>query len=75
MEKQYIKVSPTLATNINLARNDSEFLKIEKAEVADAIFGVMTAKENAEDQRTIERLESAMNVITSYLFYIDLFTE
>lgn len=74
-ERRNIEVSPTLATNIMLARTDSEFVNIEKAEVADAIFGIMTVKEEVENKRTLERLDSAMNVITSYLFILDLFKE
>lgn len=73
-ERRNIEVSPTLATNIMLARNDSEFVNIEKAEIADAIYGIMSVKEDA-DKRTRERLDSAMNVITSYLFILDLFKE
>lgn len=73
-ERRNIEVSPTLATNIMLARTDSEFVNIEKAEVADAIYGIMSVKEDT-DERTRERLDSAMNVITSYLFILDLFKE
>lgn len=73
-ERRNIEVSPTLATNIMLARNDSEFVNIEKAEIADAIYGIMSVKEDT-DNRTKERLDSAMNVITSYLFILDLFKE
>ena len=73
-ERRNIEVSPTLATNIMLARNDSEFVNIEKAEITDAIYGIMSVKEDT-DKRTRERLDSAMNVITSYLFILDLFKE
>lgn len=72
MDAQYIKVCPALATNINMIRSDSEFVSLEKSEIADAIYGIMTAKENTQDKRTLERLESAMNIVTSYLFIIDL---
>lgn len=75
MEKEYISVSHELASNIMLARNDNEFITIEKAEVADAIFGIKTAQSITDDKRTKERLESAMNVLMSYMFYIDLFKE
>lgn len=75
MDRKCITVSPALATNINMIRNDSEFVSIEKAEIADAIYGIMTAKEHSQDKRTLERLESAMNIVTSYLFFIDLIKE
>lgn len=42
--------------------------------IADAIYGIMSVKEDT-DKRTRERLDSAMNVITSYLFILDLFKE
>lgn len=70
-----IKVCERLAMNIELVRNDNEFLLVEKSSAADALQGILTAKTEIEDDSTIEKLESAIEIILSYLFYIDLFKE
>lgn len=70
-----IKVCERLAMNIELVRNDNEFLLFEKSSAADALQGILTAKTEIEDDSTIEKLESAIEIILSYLFYIDLFKE
>lgn len=54
-----------------MIRNDDEFFLLEKSSVADALYGLLMAKNELED----ERLETAIEIVLSYLFYIDLFRE
>lgn len=70
-----ITVSDRLARNIEMMRNDNEFLIMEKANVADALYGILSAKSELEDNAIKENLETALEVVLSYLFYIDLFNE
>lgn len=70
-----ITVSDRLARNIEMMRNDNEFLMMEKANVADALYGILSAKSELEDNAIKENLETALEVVLSYLFYIDLFNE
>lgn len=70
-----ITVSDRLARNIEMMRNDNEFLMMEKANVADALYGILSAKSELEDNAIRENLETALEVVLSYLFYIDLFKE
>lgn len=70
-----IKVCERLAMNIELVRNDNEFLLVEKSSATDALQGILMAKSELDDDSTIEKLESAIEIILSYLFYIDLFKE
>lgn len=71
-----MNVSDTLAMNINLAREDDEFLNVEKASIADALYGISVAKANFDDNRYIlEKLDAAENIITGYLFHLDIFAE
>ena len=70
-----ITVSDRLARNIEMMRNDNEFLMMEKANVADALYGILSAKSELEDDSIKGNLETALEVVLSYLFYIDLFKE
>lgn len=67
-----ITVSDRLARNIEMIRNDKEFLLMEKANVADALYGILSAKSELDDNAIKENLETALEVVLSYLFYIDL---
>lgn len=66
-----IEVCNRLANNIEMIRNDDEFFLLEKSSVADALYGLLMAKNELED----ERLETAIEIVLSYLFYIELFKE
>lgn len=70
-----IKVCETLANNIELMRTDEEFFLIEKSSIADALYGIVTARMELDDEPVCEKLETAINIVLSYLFYIDLFKE
>lgn len=71
-----MNVSDTLAMNINLAREDDEYINIEKAAIADALYGISIAKANFDDNGyVLEKLNAAENIITGYLFHLDIFVE
>lgn len=71
-----IEVSPLLAHNIRMTREDIDFRNSEKASVADALHGIAMAKaELEENKQALEKLDIATEVIMSYLFHIDLFAE
>ena len=71
-----IKISPTLARNIRMTRQEDNFRNSEKAMVADALYGIAIAKEELEgNKKLLEKLDTTSEVIMSYLFHIDLFTE
>ena len=71
-----IKISPTLARNIRMTRQEDNFRNSEKAMVADALYGKAIAKEELDgNKKVLDKLDIASEVIMSYLFHIDLFTE
>lgn len=70
-----ITVSDRLARNIEMIRNDNEFFLMEKANIADALYGILSAKSELDDDAISENLETALEIVLSYLFYIDLFKE
>lgn len=71
-----IEVSPLLAHNIRMTREDIDFRNSEKASVADALYGIAMAKAELENNKqALKKLDIATEVIMSYLFHIDLFTE
>ena len=68
-----INVSDTLARNIELAREDADFINIEKASIADAMYGLSMAKANVDnDKYIVEKLVTAETIIMEYLFYLDI---
>lgn len=70
-----ITVSDRLARNIEMMRNDNEFLLMEKANVADALYGILSAKSELEDDAISENLETALEIVLSYMFYLELFKD
>lgn len=70
-----ITVSDRLARNIEMMRNDNEFLLMEKANVADALYGILSAKSELEDDTIGENLETALEIVLSYMFYLELFKD
>lgn len=70
-----ITVSDRLARNIEMMRNDNEFLLMEKANVADALYGILSAKSELEDDTISENLETALEIVLSYMFYLELFKD
>ena len=71
-----IKISPTLARNIRMTRQEDNFRNSEKAMVADALYGIAIAKSELEGNKNlIDKLDIATEVIMSYMFHIEIFTE
>lgn len=71
-----INVSDTLAHNINLIRKETEFVFVEKSNIADALYGISSAKAELDhDGYILEKLDTAKEIIMSYLFYLDLFAQ
>lgn len=72
-EKEILKISSVLANNIKMIREDEHFLDVEKASIADALYGISIAKADFDkDDYTLDKLNAAENAITSYLFYLDI---
>lgn len=70
-----IEVCDRLARNIEMMRKDEEFFLLEKSSIADAFYGILSAKSELEDGQTSQMLDTAIDIVLSYMFYIDLFRE
>lgn len=72
MNKLYI--SELLAHNIRLCRENDTF-ESYKADIADALCGVIMAMDEVTTPRVKNLLEIARDVITTHHFYVDLMAE
>lgn len=70
-----IEVCDILATNIEMMRRDEQFHLMEKASTADALHGLIMAKNEMDDEERNRHLETAIEIVLSYMFYIDLFAK
>lgn len=71
-----VEISPLLAHNIRMMREEEGFRNCEKAAAADALHGIAIAKAwMEENKQALEKLDIAKEVIMSYLFHIDIFME
>lgn len=68
-----IHISKLLERNIRMAREDSEFLACKKLSVADALYGLSVAKEQVDDEELKKLIDTANDVIMSYMFHLQLF--
>lgn len=76
MEKKEIMVSERLAKNIEMLKNDQQFIDSERAEVAEALYGISLAEHYSEGQEdVIDKLKIAKKVIFDYMFHLDIMTE
>ena len=71
-----MKVSELLAHNIKLMREEEGFIEFEKSMIADALYGILSAKIILDDEPKIQdKLETASQVVMQYLSHIDMFVE
>ena len=76
MERKEITVSKRLANNIEMLKNDQQFIDSEKAEVAEALYGISLVEHYLEGQEdVIDKLKIVKKVIFDYMFYLDIMTE
>lgn len=76
MERKEITVSKRLANNIEMLKNDDHYLDNEKANVADALYGISLAEYYSENNaNALEKLKVAKDTLFSYMFYLDIMIE